>query len=229
MIGAAVVLAFSSFRATATVTMQLTDTSTFSGNPDNVWGITASGYDGGANFVAGENVGIYGMTLTPGGMTYGICLSPQGLVDYNPHTYDQLNLSAASALNSPAWASGGLVIAGDIMNSFLSQVIASGNRDEGWALTAAIYHALYANSTVTFANTTDGNLVESYYNTFSTTYSAINPIGYVLAPDPLSGQGTAGQEFLIPVPEPTTMIAGALLLLPFGASTVRIIRRRQVA
>jgi len=31
------------------------------------------------------------------------------------------------------------------------------------------------------------------------------------------------------VPEPTTMIAGALLLLPFGASTLRILRRRQTA
>ena len=29
-----------------------------------------------------------------------------------------------------------------------------------------------------------------------------------------------------PVPEPTTMIAGALLLLPFGASTLRILRKR---
>lgn len=28
------------------------------------------------------------------------------------------------------------------------------------------------------------------------------------------------------VPEPTTLIAGALLLLPFGASTLRILRRR---
>jgi hypothetical protein len=30
----------------------------------------------------------------------------------------------------------------------------------------------------------------------------------------------------LPIPEPTTMIAGALLLLPFGASTIRIIRKR---
>jgi hypothetical protein len=29
-----------------------------------------------------------------------------------------------------------------------------------------------------------------------------------------------------PVPEPTTMIAGALLLLPFGASTIRVLRKR---
>jgi hypothetical protein len=32
-----------------------------------------------------------------------------------------------------------------------------------------------------------------------------------------------------PVPEPTTMIAGALLLLPFGASTLRMFRKRQMA
>ena len=31
------------------------------------------------------------------------------------------------------------------------------------------------------------------------------------------------------VPEPTTMIAGALLLLPFGASTIRILRRKNAA
>jgi hypothetical protein len=31
------------------------------------------------------------------------------------------------------------------------------------------------------------------------------------------------------VPEPTTMVAGALLLLPFGASTIRMLRKRQLA
>jgi hypothetical protein len=32
-----------------------------------------------------------------------------------------------------------------------------------------------------------------------------------------------------PVPEPTTMIAGALLLLPFGASTIRGLRKNRAA
>jgi len=32
-----------------------------------------------------------------------------------------------------------------------------------------------------------------------------------------------------PVPEPTTLISGALLLLPFGASTLRILRKNRVA
>jgi hypothetical protein len=31
------------------------------------------------------------------------------------------------------------------------------------------------------------------------------------------------------VPEPTTMVAGAMLLLPFGASTLRILRRKSVS
>jgi hypothetical protein len=42
------------------------------------------------------------------------------------------------------------------------------------------------------------------------------------------GYGDSGVTYNIisDVPEPTTMIAGALLLLPFGASTLRILRRR---
>jgi hypothetical protein len=41
--------------------------------------------------------------------------------------------------------------------------------------------------------------------------------------------GSRAQDQLAIVPEPTTMIAGALLLLPFGASTLRILRKRQTA
>jgi len=39
---------------------------------------------------------------------------------------------------------------------------------------------------------------------------------------------TPGQDVLAPVPEPTTLIAGALLLLPFGASTLRILRKSRM-
>jgi hypothetical protein len=38
-----------------------------------------------------------------------------------------------------------------------------------------------------------------------------------------------GGFYSAPVPEPTTMIAGALLLLPFGASTLRMLRRNRTA
>jgi hypothetical protein len=37
------------------------------------------------------------------------------------------------------------------------------------------------------------------------------------------------QDQLVIVPEATTMLAGALLLLPFGASTLRMLRRNRVA
>jgi hypothetical protein len=45
----------------------------------------------------------------------------------------------------------------------------------------------------------------------------------------LGGVQGSATVTLEPVPEPTTFIAGALLLLPFGASTVRILRRNRTA
>jgi hypothetical protein len=38
-----------------------------------------------------------------------------------------------------------------------------------------------------------------------------------------------GQSYVVAVPEATTIIAGALLLLPLGASTLRILRKSRVA
>ena len=40
---------------------------------------------------------------------------------------------------------------------------------------------------------------------------------------------TYGSATLTPVPEPTTVLSAALLLLPFGASTVRVLRRSRAA
>jgi hypothetical protein len=44
--------------------------------------------------------------------------------------------------------------------------------------------------------------------------------------EPYPGSGSDVQSLLGPVPEPSTIIAGALLLLPLAASTVRSARRR---
>jgi hypothetical protein len=41
--------------------------------------------------------------------------------------------------------------------------------------------------------------------------------------------GAADLAPVAPVPEPTTAVAGALLLLPFGASTLRILRKNRTA
>jgi hypothetical protein len=56
--------------------------------------------------------------------------------------------------------------------------------------------------------------------------------GFLLIPDPESQHGLVAQEVfynITPVPEPTTLIAGALLLLPFGASTLRFVRKSRTA
>jgi flagellar basal body rod protein FlgC len=55
--------------------------------------------------------------------------------------------------------------------------------------------------------------------------------GDLLFPNSLSLQADnePPQELFIAVPEPSTVIAGAMLLLPFGASTLRILRRNRKA
>jgi len=55
---------------------------------------------------------------------------------------------------------------------------------------------------------------------------AWTPNGIPTAPDEQNVQDTVGLTGdWVPVPEPATLISGALLLLPFGASTLRILRR----
>jgi hypothetical protein len=56
--------------------------------------------------------------------------------------------------------------------------------------------------------------------------------GYLLIPTPESQFGLAAQEVfynVTPVPEAKTVVAGALLLLPLGASVIRIVRRSRLA
>jgi hypothetical protein len=53
--------------------------------------------------------------------------------------------------------------------------------------------------------------------------------GYLLYPDPTTQNGALGQEVLVgvsAVPEPATLAAGALLLVPFAISSIRFLRRR---
>jgi hypothetical protein len=67
--------------------------------------------------------------------------------------------------------------------------------------------------TVTFSFTTTESLLALYNGSVASSFA--NPA--------FSGALTSSFS---PVPEPTTVIAGALLLLPFGLSTLRIIRKK---
>ena len=67
-----------------------------------------------------------------------------------------------------------------------------------------------------------------------TTLHVIKDLSFTILPTPGSigtvSVSSVQQSFhQVAVPEPTTIIAGVLLLLPFGASTVRILRKRQTA
>jgi hypothetical protein len=43
----------------------------------------------------------------------------------------------------------------------------------------------------------------------------------------LDNPGQAQDQLIMAVPETTTMLAGALLLLPLGASTLKILRKKR--
>jgi len=57
------------------------------------------------------------------------------------------------------------------------------------------------------------------FEVWNPSWPSFNPTGLIVA-------GTAN---VTPVPEPTTVVAGALLLLPFGMSTLRMLRKRRTA
>ena len=99
----------------------------------------------------------------------------------------------------------------------------------------------------TLANIQSGSITWSAYTSGGSStpinYANMNILGIVLSTGSGWAAGFTGmvdnvninsapgnvQFDLESVPEPTTMIAGALLLLPFGASTIRILRKNRTA
>jgi hypothetical protein len=120
-----------------------------------------------------------------------------------------------------------------------------GNADDMAALQLAVWEALYDTTT---AGTVTGsrftvsggdanamNLANTWISDLNSQANAGNfgYTGYLLYPDPLSvpnNNNEPPQELLIgaqPVPEAPTVIASALLLLPFGASAFKILRKNR--
>lgn len=108
----------------------------------------------------------------------------------------------------------------------------------GWAINAAAVGNI---SLVTVPSTFDRSLSGSVIGANFAAAAAVNPGQTIdfLVQSPLHGwasafggvidETTATVRVLAPVPEPTTMIAGALLLLPFGASTLRVFRKNRAS
>jgi hypothetical protein len=142
----------------------------------------------------------------------------------------------ASSLSSPANAAAAIQAAAHLFYTHKG-VLDGGSTSEKAALQIAVWEALYdtgdsyglnggrfrvntGNSeAMTLASTwlTGLNLGDNYYS------------GNLLKPDPAQQWGAFGQEVFFdvaPVPEPATLIAGALLLAPLLTSVVRSLRKK---
>jgi hypothetical protein len=157
-------------------------------------------------------------------------------------TDSQVNGSAAKAIQNAAYLfyHYGQLTAGGI----------GGGLDNMTALQLAVWDVLYntdVGGKVTgtrFSYSGEDITVQNDLNNWiSTLNSEVNVgkfgyTGFLLYPDPATSAGTVNpsfgnseppQELMIAVPETTTIIAGALLLLPLGASTLRILNRKRTA
>jgi hypothetical protein len=243
-----------SLSARAAVTMTYTDSGTFalSGFPaDSAGYINSSDLVGIYKFITDTHDGV------PNPF-YSVCLSPAGLLDRNPHIYDVIPFNAANPGIFPsawAWNHGagghdqywGIQNASYLWNTYGMNIVNSVSpiatkNAEAAALEFAIWTALYDSTAYGVVGSSPwhpnglGTTVTSYYNTYLTALNATGgniPLytGNILRGTDFTQSGQQ-QEFLMlgtPIPEPTTILAGALLLLPFGASTLRILRKRNRA
>lgn len=247
--GAIVLGASLSVNATITLTLQDAGSRAMSG--------FTAGSTVGATITSGELIGIYQFkssgTEGPTDPFWSTCLSPAGNLDWGTHSYVSDTFSVGAPGRNPAsWAAGtqgdaGIQNAQYLWRLFSPTIIASGNANQGAGLALAMYEALY-DSTGYGTTDTSGNgrfyvtqglsgNVQTAYNTYLGALNGAQSVanvtantgnGYILR----STENGAGQDLIWnvqPVPEPTTVIAGALLLLPFGISTLWRIRKNRVA
>jgi hypothetical protein len=92
--------------------------------------------------------------------------------------------------------------------------------------------------TINYTQLSTSTFVSGSYQTFTLYFTDVSSPGnlsFQWISSDASGSGVEQQNIqlddvsLVAVPEPTTLISGALLLLPFGASTVRILRKKLFA
>jgi hypothetical protein len=143
-----------------------------------------------------------------------------------------------NGLSDQANAAAAIQAAADIYFQH-KNVLTTGTTSEKAALQLAVWAALYdttAGSTLNGisgrfqVNSGDASAISLATTWLSQVNLNDNYTGYLLIPDPTAQYGLPGQELfynVTPVPEATTLIAGALLLLPFGASTLRILRKNR--
>jgi hypothetical protein len=119
-------------------------------------------------------------------------------------------------------------------------VLTTGTITERAALQLAVWEALYdttaggttydldnsANHGRFYVSSGDAD-ARALAETWLSEVTGARYVGDLLIPENHTAQEMLYQ--VTPVPEPTTLIAGALLLLPFGASTLRVLRNHRTA
>jgi hypothetical protein len=204
-------------------------------------------------------VGAISLTPSPGQQIVTVCTDIKGVVYIgSQYNFVQAVFNGATGYD-PNWAalSGGSAStaindAAYIYKTYGSY-LTSGSQAQAAAVQLAVWKVLYdqgdanvknfgagiftvaASSGDSGAQQTLVNTAISDAQTFVTAAVGQSQqyVGYILQPTDSSGHPTtAVQEMLYnitPVPEPTTIVAGALLLLPFGASTLRFFRKNRTA
>lgn len=192
VVGAAALLALAAASAQGAFYAQITDTSTWSGDPSSVLTVSVGGQD----LTSGEIVGLYQFNNS----FWGICLSPWGLVDYAKHSYGFEQ--SPPALNSPAFVPGGLAAAESTFEAVLPGIT---TKEQAWALFGAVYTEAFG-ATVSF---TPQGVVDGLPAIYAHDLSERSRLrATVMVPNPPTGQGTAGQQFLVdPVPDGANTMA----------------------
>jgi hypothetical protein len=180
-------------------------------------------------------------TMTVGATTVGVTLSssnpsePWGLTTGDTYyssyadTYDHLNPTDTIQVNNPSTFT--ITFDKPVVDLYMALVsigqngdpITYGFQNSGFSVVSSGPNQWGYGS----YSLSDNSLIGTEYNgvlSFTGTYSSLT---FTTSPNEFWHGFNFGA--VSAVPEPTTMIAGALLLLPFGASTIRILRRKSVA
>ncbi|HTJ00154.1 MAG TPA: hypothetical protein VL527_14830 [Dongiaceae bacterium] len=159
-----------------------------------------------------------------------VCADINNSIGGGTHEFNLVTFAGEAGLN-PAWGTGAGAATAAIYNAnFLFQKYSVLGTTDWGALQLAVWDALYNTDATGNVTGTRFQVLDPISTTVNT-YLASLPVngagpytGYMLKPTQ-----SWVQELLVPVPEPTTVIAGALLLLPFGASTLRMMRKNRTA
>ena len=166
----------------------------------------------------------YNEEFSPG-TSYGVAISSRAMNGGEPPNGDPLSIGTAWLYNQ---------FAAGTLSGYNYTYGTSSRENSAGALQQAIWWLEGENNGVrnSFINTAEEALYGGLHGSAQDALIVGDANGaYGVVALNLGAPGQVQDQLFIdkPVPEPTTMIVGALLLLPFGASTLRILRKNRAA